>query len=300
MKMQRAVAAAIGSALIISPIGVAHAQQEQETDSAKVVRHDAAAAVLAKAAQNPIANMISLPLQWNYNTAGDLDSSTMLVLNVQPVLPLPIGKDWMILARTVVPFVSVPLPNGRQTSGIGDILEEAFFTSSKPGKITWGLGPVFSFPTATNFALRSGQWGMGPTAVALVMPKQWVMGVLVNNIWRIGGAAYGEVLNTFTLQPFINYNLPRAWAISTSPLITSNWSAPEGQRWTTPIGVGFSKILHVGEQPLNLEMQYYHNLEHASGGGREQLRFEVAALWPTAEAKADRKKEVAEATSKQK
>ena len=240
--IQSALAVVIGSALIIAPAGVSRAQTE--TDSAKAVRHNAAAANLAKAAQNPVANMVSLPLQWNFTSGGGLDSSTALVLNVQPVLPLPIGERWLIVSRTVVPFVSLPLPNGRQTSGIADIQEQAYFTKSKPGRFTWALGPVFSFPTATNFLTRTGQWGMGPTAVVLTMPRQWVIGVLANNIWRIGGNAHGEPLNSFTLQPFINFNLPRAWAISTAPLITSNWSAPDDERWTVPIGVGISKVTH--------------------------------------------------------
>ena len=92
-----------------------------------------------------------------------------------------------------------------------------------------------------------------------------MIGLLANNIWRIGGEAHGEVLNTFTLQPFINFNLPRAWAISTAPLITSNWSADDDNRWTVPIGVGISKVTHVVEQPLNLELQYYHNVKHPDG-----------------------------------
>lgn len=175
-----------------------------------------------------------------------------MLLNVEPVVPLPIGERWLVISRTIVPFVSIPQPSVRlalpsggdsivfthASTGIGDIQEQLYFTKAKPGKITWGLGPVFSFPTATSVAARTGQWGLGPTAVALVMPGPWVIGMLANNIWRIGGDAHGHVLNSFTIQPFINYNLPRAWAISTSPVITSNWSAPRGQRWTVPIGAG--------------------------------------------------------------
>ena len=115
MNMQRALAAAMCGALIITPACVSRAQTE--TDSAKAVRHGKAEASLAKAAQNPVANMVSLPLQWNYTSGGGLDSSTELVLNLQPVLPLPIGERWLIIARTVVPFVSLPLPNGRQVGG---------------------------------------------------------------------------------------------------------------------------------------------------------------------------------------
>jgi len=289
MTMQRAFVLAIGSALIIVPTGVARAQAA--ADTAKTVRHANTEANLAKAAQNPVANMVSLPLQWNFTTGGGLDSSTALVLNVQPVIPLPIGERWLIVSRTVVPFVSIPLPTGGQSGGIADIQEQAYFTKAKPGKITWAVGPILSFPTATNRLARTGQWGLGPGVVALTMPGPWVIGVLANNIWRIGGEAHGEALNTFTMQPFINFNLPRAWAISTAPLITSNWSGPDGERWTVPIGVGVSKVTHIVEQPLNLGLQYYHDVEHPRRAGANEVRFFVAALWPTAAAEAAKKKE---------
>lgn len=264
-----------------------------ETDSARAVRHSKEAASLAKASQNPVANMVSLPLQYNYYTNGGLGTQSELVLNVQPVVPLPIGERWLIVSRTIVPFTNLPLTNTTRATGIADIQEQAYFTAAHPGKFTWALGPVFSFPTATNPLLETGQWGLGPTAVALVMPGPWVIGVLVNNIWRIGGAAHGQVLNTFTTQPFINFNMPNAWAIATAPLITSNWSAPEGQRWTVPIGLGVTKITHVGDQPLNLLMEYYHNVKHPDLAGSEQLRLEVAFLWPSAAAKAEKEKEMA-------
>ncbi|HEX7978411.1 MAG TPA: hypothetical protein VF461_07405 [Gemmatimonadaceae bacterium] len=294
------VVAAIGWMLTAMAPSVSYAQKV-ETDSARADRHEKEGASLAKASQNPVANMVSLPLQYNYYANGGLGTASEMVLNVQPVLPLPIGKNWLIVARTIVPFVSIPLPDAGigggvnqlarpQFGGIADIQEQAYFTSAKPGKWTWALGPVLSFPTATNRLARTGQWGLGPTAVALTMPGPWVIGTLVNNIWRIGGTSNGRDLNTFTVQPFINYNLAHAWAISTAPLITSNWNAPEGNRWTVPIGAGVSKIAHVGDQPLNFILQYYHNVEHPRLAGSNQLRMEVAALWPTAAAKAAARK----------
>ena len=291
--------AAIGVLLVAGAANVTHAQRA-ETDSARDERHGKEAAALAKAAQNPVANMVSLPLQYNYFANGGLGTASEMVLNVQPVLPLPIGKNWLVVSRTIVPFVSIPLPDvipssvnqlaRPQFGGIADIQEQAYLTSTKPSAWTWAVGPVMSFPTATNRLARTGQWGLGPTAVALTMPGPWVIGALVNNIWRIGGTSNGHELNTFTLQPFVNYNLAHAWAISTAPLITSDWSAREGNRWTVPIGGGVSKIAHVGDQPLNFILQYYHNAKHQDLAGSNQLRMEVAALWPTAAAKAAARK----------
>ena len=304
------VAAAAGAMLVVGGVNVSSAQRA-ETDSARADRHQKEEASLAKQSQNPVANMVSLPLQYNYYTAGGLGSTSEMVLNVQPVLPLPIGKNWLIVSRTIVPFVSIPVPAGStvigrnpllapQLGGIADIQEQAYLTSTKPSAWTWAVGPMFSFPTATNRLARTGQWGLGPTAVALTMPGPWVIGTLVNNVWRIGGDAHGHVLNTMTIQPFINYNLPHAWAISTAPLITSDWSAREGDRWTVPIGLGVSKIAHIVEQPLNFQLEYYHNVSHPDLAGSEQLRLSVAALWPTAAAMAQRKKEEQAAQAKKK
>jgi hypothetical protein len=299
------VVATSSTCLLISAAGGILAQSE--TDSARAVRHAKVEGDLAKAAQNPVANMVSLPLQYNYYAGGGLGSTSQMVLNLQPVLPLEIGNDWLIVSRTIVPFTNVPfvpftdvslLRDTVRARGIADIQEQAFFTGAKPGKVTWGIGPVFSFPTATNNVLRTGQWGLGPTAVALVMPGPWVIGTLVNNLWRIGGAVHGTRLNTFTVQPFINLNLPHAWAISTSPLMTSNWSAPRGQRWTVPLGAGFSKVAHIGEQPMNFEIQYYRNAKRPRIAGSNGLRLEAAALWPTAAAQAAKKKEESESAAK--
>ena len=152
--MMRALVVATSSAcLLVGAVDGVRAQTE--TDSAKAVRYAKGEADLAKAAQNPVANIMSLPLQYNYYTGGGLGSTSAMVLNVQPVLPLEIGQKWLVVARTVVPFTNVPLPRplladtGR-SSGIADIQEQAYFTAAKPGKITWAIGPVFSFPTATN------------------------------------------------------------------------------------------------------------------------------------------------------
>jgi hypothetical protein len=306
MSRYRTLIVATSSACLLAITPTSSRAQKPETDSAKAERHDKEAADLAKAAQNPVANMVSLPLQYNYYTGGGLGSTSEMILNVQPVLPLEINNEWLLISRTVVPFTSVPAPlrltqtlidTGRAT-GIADIQEQAYFTAAKPGTVTWGIGPIFSFPTATNNVVRTGQWGLGPTGVALMMPGPWVIGALVNNIWRVGGDNHGTTLNTFTVQPFINLNLPHAWAISTAPLMTSNWSAPRDQRWTVPLGGGVSKIAHIADQPMNFLLQYYHNVNRPRIAGRNSVRLEAAALWPTPAAKAAKEKEAKEMAAK--
>jgi len=235
---------------------------------------------LAKASQNPIANLTSFPLQFNYNSGGGLGSRTSFLLNVQPVMPLDLDKRWLLISRTVIPYVSIPMPNGTRRTGLADIQQQSYFTRKAPGRVVWGAGPIFSIPSATNDVARTGQYALGPTAVALVSPGRWVIGALANNLWRIGGIDNGAPVNQLTVQPFINFNIPDGWAITTSPIISSAWSAPEGERWTVPVGLGVSKITEIGSQPVSLAMQYYHNAEHPSNAGSDQFRFVFTSLFP--------------------
>ncbi len=235
---------------------------------------------LAKASQNPIANLTSLPLQFNYNSGGGFGSRTSLLLNVQPVMPLTLDKRWLLISRTVVPYISIPLDDGTRRTGLADIQEQMYFTPKSAGKVVWGAGPIFSIPSATNDLARTGQYALGPTAVVLVSPGRWVLGCLANNLWRISGVDNGPPINQLTVQPFINFNIPQGWAITTSPLIGANWSAPDGEKWTVPIGIGLSKITEIGSQPVSLGMQYYHNVEHPSNAGADQFRFIFTSLFP--------------------
>src|SRR4051812_25299289 len=173
MAAVRSAGAVAAIALLVMP-AVHPCAAQKETD-------------LAKASQNPVADLTSFPLQFNYFSAGGLQSKTFLLVNVQPVLPLPIDKRWMVIARTIVPYTNMPLPDGRRTTGIADIQQQMYFTPRTSGVFTWGAGPILSIPTATNDILRTGQWALGPTVVALATPGRWVVGALANNLWRVGG-----------------------------------------------------------------------------------------------------------------
>lgn len=240
----------------------------------------AKATALAKQTQNPVADLVTVPIQFNWNTGGGLGDQTLQVINVQPVFPLALDEDWNLISRTIVPLVNAPLPFGQRSTGIGDIQEQLYLTPAKAGKTTYGFGPILSFPTATNDVLTTGQFALGPTFVILTMPGKWVLGAVVNNLWRVGGSDNTTAINSFFAQPFINYNLKRGWAISTSPAITADWNAPSGQEWTVPIGLGVSKVDRIGKQPVNLSLQYYHNVVRPDNGPADVVRMMFALLYP--------------------
>jgi hypothetical protein len=232
---------------------------------------EAALLNLAKASQNPVADMNTIPAFGN---------QTMSQTLIQPVLPFPINKDWNVVSRTVVPVVSIPTPTEGKLSGIADIQEQLYFSPKDSKGLIWGFGPIFSLPTTTVAPIATGQFAAGPTGVLLAMPGKFVTGIIMNQMWRIGGSSSTTPINQFYTQPFINYNLKLGWSFSFAPVITSNWSAPSGQQWTVPLGLGISKIAVVGKQPFNFSAQYYHNVVRPDNAGADQVRMVVALLFP--------------------
>ena len=187
---------------------------------------------LAKKTQNPISDLISLPLQNNLNFGyGAKDaphsSSTQYVLNIQPVVPIKVAENWNLITRPIIPVIRQPdLIDGGETWGLADIQLETFLSPLTSEKLIWGIGPVFQFPSATNGKkLGTEKWSAGPGAVVLTMPGKWVIGALANNLWSFAGDSDREDVNLMTIQPFVNYNFEEGWYVSSSPIITANWDA---------------------------------------------------------------------------
>jgi hypothetical protein len=236
---------------------------------------------LAKATQNPLASMISLPFQNNTNFGIGPGDDTQNILNIQPVWPFSIGEDWNFITRTIVPVVSQPgvSPGESRTNGLGDTTFTGWLSPKKSGKWIWGVGGALVIPTATNDALGNDKWSLGPSVVVLTMPGKWVIGSLVSNIWSFAGSG-GQDVNFFTWQYFINYNLDNGWYLTSAPIITANWEADSDNTWTVPFGGGVGKIFRVGKQSFNAQVSAYYNVETPEFGADWQLRIQLQLLFP--------------------
>ena len=218
---------------------------------------------LAKKTQNPVSDLISIPLQNNFDFNIGPNDRTKYTLNIQPVVPFKITEKWNVITRTIFPLQYQPdiLKNSGGIFGIGDTTFTAFLSPRDSGKLVWGIGPVFLLPTATDDRLGSGKWGAGPSLVALVTPSPWVIGFLVSNVWSFAGDSDRNKVNFFTLQYFVNYNLPNGWYLTSAPINTANWEAPDGNKWTIPIGGGGGKVVRIGKLPINIQTQLFYNVE---------------------------------------
>jgi len=252
---------------------------------APAARAEMSAEELAKLAQNPVGNLISLPFQNNTNFNVGPRDGTQNILNVQPVYPIELNRDWNLITRTILPLIWQPgfAPGDNTTFGLGDVQLSAFLSPSAPttGGIIWGAGAVVQMPTDTN-DLGNRNWGLGPTAVVLRLQKgsPWVYGVLVNNIWSLTSDKRGGSYNNFLMQPFLNYNFPGGTYLTTAPIVTADWKADSDERWTVPVGGGIGHIFHVGRLPVNTQVNAYYNVVHPDNGANWQLRLQVQLLFP--------------------
>jgi len=268
----------------IGPEGTQVATQETPVAAAN-------AEELRKESQNPVASLISVPIQENWNFGIGPSNRIQNVLNIQPVIPLSLSKNWNLIVRWITPVIYQPLPVAQppgppvQTTGVyglGD-MNPSFFVVPKKSKIIWGIGPTFVLPTATNTTyLGQGKFSLGPSVVVLVQPPHWTIGALVNNVWSVAGQSDKSkpAVNQFLLQWFINYNMKKGWYLTTSPIITANWRAASNSVWNVPFGGGVGRIMKLGFQPVNMTAQFYGNAVHPPGASPWGLRVQFVLLFP--------------------
>ncbi len=269
-----------------TPVGTAGTQVATEQTPAAATNSDA----LRKAAQNPIASLISVPVQNNNNFGIGPDGRIQDVLNIQPVIPVRVSANWNLISRIITPIVyqptiSQPLsPGGAPVNqgvyGFGDLNPSFFLSPAKPHKLIWGAGTAIVLPTATNQLLGQGKWSTGPSVVVLAQPGKWTFGALVNNVFSFTGQSSRADVNQMLFQYFINYNLKKGWYLTWQPTLTADWEVTDGGRWVVPVGGGIGRIMKLGFQPVNVGLQFYGNAVHPPGASPWNMRLQIAFLFP--------------------
>jgi hypothetical protein len=275
--MHRALAA-----VALAWASTAAAQEpEQDAPPAEAAgQHDESE--LAAQTQNPVAALISVPLQENLDYGIGPNARARSTLNIQPVIPTHLFGNWNLISRIIIPVVYQPdvMMTTGGSSGLGDLNPQFFVSPAKPGALIWGLGPAFLIPTATQTSLGTGRWGAGPTGVVLVQPKPWTIGVLASNLWSFAGDDGRANINQLTLQYLVNYNLPHGWYLTSAPILTANWKAASGDTWLVPFGGGAGKVFKLGKQAMNGSLSAYGNAVKPTGAPDWQLRAQLALLFP--------------------
>ena len=238
--------------------------------------------------QNPVGAMYSLPFKFTFDYGAENGEATFL--NIQPVIPVTIG-DWNLINRVIMPLIHTPglvtgtpeIPNpvqGDGATGLGDINYSVFLSPADPGKIIWGVGPSLMMNTATDDQLGSGKWSAGPTAVVLIQPKPWTIGLLGRQLWSFAGDSDRASVNQLLLEPFVNYNLDNGWYLITDMILTANWQVESGNRWTIPLGGGVGKMFAIGSQKMNTKLEAYYNVQKPDGAPDWTMSWTLQFLFP--------------------
>lgn len=243
---------------------------------------------LAAKTQNPVGAMYSLPFKFNFDYGAENGEASFL--NIQPVLPQTIG-EWNLIHRIILPLIDTPgmvtgtaeIPNpiqGDGATGLGDTNYSVYLSPAEPGKVIWGVGPSLMMDTASDDQLGSGKWSVGPTAVVLVQPKPWTLGLLGRQLWSFAGDSDRNYVSQMLLEPFVNYNLEAGWYLISDMIITANWGADSGNQWTVPLGGGFGKMFEIGSQKMNTKLEAYYNVEKPDGAPDWSFYWTLQFLFP--------------------
>jgi hypothetical protein len=239
------------------------------------------AAELAKKLSNPVADLISVPIQGNWDTGIGPEDADRTTINVQPVIPFTLNADWNVISRTIIPFIDAesPTASGSDESGLGDISESLFFSPKKPtdsGWI-WGAGPIFAFPTASDDTLGNDKWSIGPTVVVLKQDSGWTYGALANHLWSVAGDDDRADVNATFLQPFAAFTTKSQTTFTLNTESSYNWTESE---WTVPINLQVTQLVKIGKLPMSFGIGYREYVEAPDGGPDWGLRFIVTFLFP--------------------
>src|SRR5262245_7972962 len=273
--LQTRIGLMLGMAVVLA--GSAGAQQPSATNQES--------ADLAKQLSNPIASLVSVPFQFNWEQNVGPSELTRFILNVQPVMPFTVNEDVNLIVRLVAPLVSQPplVDGGSAAFGIGDITTSFFISPSKSTKLIWGAGPVIVLPSTSEPTLGSGKWSAGPTIVALKQTGPWTAGALWNQVWSFSGDASRPDVNQMFLQPFLSYQATRTITLTVQSETTANWETDnDDDRWTIPINFIVSKLSSFGTFPASYQMGFGAFPVHPEVGPSWKVRAAIVLLLPRA------------------
>jgi len=236
---------------------------------------------LAMKLQNPIASLISVPFQSNFDFGGGpAGNGFQFKMNLQPVIPISLNQDWNLISRTILPVVSQDdIIGSSSQSGLSDALQSFFFSPAKPTRDgwIWGAGPVFMLPTATDHLLGAEKWGAGPTGIVLKQNNGWTYGALANQIWSFAGESDRADVNATFLQPFVSYTTKTKTSFMLNTESTYDWV---NAQWTVPVNFMLQQVVKIGNQPVAFQLGYRYYADKPDNGPDWGLRFAVIFLFP--------------------
>lgn len=268
---------ALAATLLSASLAVLPAGRGMAQDAAPLGAED-----LARQLSNPVASLVSLPFQMNWEQGVGPGEDTRTVLNIQPVMPFTLSPGTNLIARVIAPVASQPpqSPGSATTFGLSDLLVSGFFSPSKPSALIWGVGPALSLPSTSDPTLGSGKWAAGPTFVVLRQDGPWTIGALANHLWSYAGDSDRADVNQIFLQPFLALGAGHGVTLTLNSEATANWEAPDGEEWSVPLNLVASKVVRLGHRPISVGAGGGYYVEGPEAGPEWKVRTVFTLLFP--------------------
>jgi hypothetical protein len=230
---------------------------------------------LVKKLANPV-GFLSIPFQNNFDFNIKPNDGFKWIMNLQPIIPFSLNKDWNLISRISLPVISQNNVIGRASqTGIGDAVVNILF-SPKKGGIIWGVGPAFYLPIGSPEWLSAKKWGLGPSLLAIEQSGRVTMGALYFHAWSFAGSDNRPDISFSYLQPWVTYNFKGGWGLT----INSEMIDEMKSKMTNgAIMLTGSKLTRICGRFINFVLgpKYYFGNFHKPGYG---IRATVILLFP--------------------
>jgi hypothetical protein len=283
MKRSRVIPSTVASVAIVTALATL-SQRSAFAQSAPPASGEpqANAQELAKKLVNPLTDLVSVPLQFNWIIGIGPEKETRSLIYLQPVVPMSLSEDWNLIGRWVMPYLSQPMAFGG-SSGLGDIIGQAFFSPKTSGTFTWGAGPMLYMPTTTDPTLGYGKWSGGPVVAVMRQKDGMTYGLLWNNIWSFAGT--GDVdradVNMGYFQPVIAHTSRNGVTVTLSTEAIADWNAADdADRWSVPVNLLVSKLTRFANTPMSVQVGGGYYVAKPAHGPDWQLRTTFTLLFP--------------------
>src|SRR5688572_21693662 len=208
-------------------------------------KHAENAEEIAKKLANPVASLISVPLQNNLDYGIGTYQGSKNTLNIQPVIPFKLSRSLNLITRFIIPLVDQHniTGEGNKEFGLSDATVSAFFSPvAKNGGLIWGAGPAILVPIGTNDFLSTRQWAAGPTLLILKQFSGFTYGFLANQLWSFAGDKDRNDVNQMFLQPFFAYNFKSGAGLNLNSEMTFDWQNNTSLIFLNPLISGITKF----------------------------------------------------------
>lgn len=255
----------------------------QEPPSPTEQEKHASEELLLQKLANPLAALGSLKLTADFDYhVGPLEEGHRSTLLVQPTVPVHLGDEWNVISRTALPVIYQEdiSPGVGNQSGLGDLTEIVYLAAVQPGRRGWigGIGPIVRLPTGSDDFLTSRKWALGPSAAAVRQLDDFTIGLILAQLWSVGGSGQRPDVNAGSFEPFVTYRAEGLWNLSLHVPCTYDFIT---HQWIIPVALSVEKLVSFQKHPITISFGVHYWADSPDSGPHDlAFDFGLTIVFP--------------------